>query len=67
MPRIVNWQANKANPIAVSPFQFYRRSVFLLFIDTVLVQLSEIFRSDLVDCLKLQFLLASVCVSMTVA
>ena len=36
MPRIVNRQANRANPLAVSPLQFFRRSVFLIFIDTVL-------------------------------
>ena len=62
MPQIVNQQANRANPPAVSPLQFYRRSVFLPFIDTVLEQLSERFRSDLVDCIKLQFLIPSVCV-----
>ena len=36
MPRIVNRQANRANPLAVSPMQFFRRSVCFLFIDTVL-------------------------------
>ena len=36
MPRIVNRQANRANPLAVSPLQFFRRSVLLPFIDTVL-------------------------------
>ena len=35
MPRIVNRQANRANPLAVSPLQFFRRSVLLPFIDTV--------------------------------
>ena len=62
MPRIVNRQANRANPLAVSPLQFYRRSIFLPFIDTVLEQLSERFRSDLVDCTKLQFFIPSVSV-----
>ena len=62
MPRIVNLQANIANSLAVSPLQFYRRSVFLPFIDTVLEQLSKRFRSDLVDCIKLKFLITSVCV-----
>ena len=55
MSRIVNGQANRANPIAVSPFQFFGRSVLLPFIDTVLAKFSEKFRSDLVDCIKLQF------------
>ena len=59
-PRIVNRQVNRANPLAVSPLQFFRRFVFLPFIDTVLEQLSEIFRSDLVDCIKLQLLIPSV-------
>ena len=36
MPRIVNRQANRANPLAVSPLQFFRRSVFLPFTETVL-------------------------------
>ena len=36
MPRIVNRQANRANPLAVSPLQFFRRFVFLPFIDRVL-------------------------------
>ena len=36
MPRIVNRQANRANPLAVSPLHFFRRSVLLPFIDTVL-------------------------------
>ena len=36
MPRIVNPQANRANPQADSPLQFLRRSVFLPFIETVL-------------------------------
>ena len=36
MPPIVNRQANTANLLAVSPLQFFRRSVFLPFIDTVL-------------------------------
>ena len=36
MPRIVNRQANRANPLAVSPLQFFWRSVLLPFIDTVL-------------------------------
>ena len=62
MPRIVNQQANIANPPAVSPLQLYRRSVFLPFIDIVLEQLSERFRTDPVDCIKLQFLVPSVCV-----
>ena len=53
MPRIVNRQANRANPLAVSPLQFFRRSVFLPFIDTVLEYLSKRFRSDLFDCIKL--------------
>ena len=41
MPRNVNRQANRANPLTVSPWQFCRRSVFLPFIETVLEQLSE--------------------------
>ena len=36
VPRIVNWQANRASPLAVSPLQFFMRSVFLPFIDIVL-------------------------------
>ena len=36
MLRIVKRQANRANSLAVSPLQFFRRSVFLRFIDTVL-------------------------------
>ena len=36
MPRIVNRQANRANPPAVSSLQFFRRFVLLPFIDTVL-------------------------------
>ena len=36
MPRIVNWQTNRANPLAVLLLQLFRSSVFLLFIDTVL-------------------------------
>ena len=35
-PRIVNRQAKRLNPVVVSPLQFFRRSVFLPFIDTVL-------------------------------
>ena len=35
MPRIVNQQVNRANSLAVSPLRFFRRSVFLPFIDTV--------------------------------
>ena len=62
MPRIVNRQANRANPLAVSPLQFYRHSVILPFIDTALEQLSERFCSDLVDCIKLKFMIASACV-----
>ena len=60
MPSIVNRQANRANPPAVLPLQFFRRSVLLPFIDTVLEYPSEIFRSDLVDCTKFQFLIPSV-------
>ena len=62
MPRIANWRANKANPLAVSPLQFYRRSVFLPLIGTVLEQLNERFCSDLVNCIKLEFFIALVCV-----
>ena len=58
IPRIVNRQDNRANPLAVSLRQFFRSSVFLPFIDTVLKQLCERFRSDLVDCIKLQFLIS---------
>ena len=36
MLRIVNRQANRANLLAISSLQFFRRSVFLPFIDTVL-------------------------------
>ena len=36
IPRIVNWQANRANLLAVSPLQFFRRSVSLPFVDTAL-------------------------------
>ena len=36
MPRIVNRQANKANPLAISSLQFFRRSAFLPLIDTML-------------------------------
>ena len=36
MPRIVNRQADRANSLAVSALQFFRRSVLLPFIDTVL-------------------------------
>ena len=36
MPRIVNRKASRANPLAVLPLQFFRRSVFLPFIGTVL-------------------------------
>ena len=36
MPRIVNRQACRRNPLAILPLQFYMRSVFLPFIDTVL-------------------------------
>ena len=35
MPQIVNRQANRANPLAISPLQFFRRSVFFPFVDTV--------------------------------
>ena len=62
MPRIVNQQANRANPPAASSLQFYRRSVFLPFIAIVFQQLSKRFPSDLVDCIKMQFLIPSVCV-----
>ena len=34
MPRIVNRQANRANPLAISPLQFFRRSDFLPFVET---------------------------------
>ena len=60
VPRIVIRQANGANPPAVSPLQFSKRSVFLRFIDIVLEQLSDRFRSDLVDCIKSQFLIPPV-------
>ena len=36
IPRIVDQQANRGNPLAVSPLQFFRRFVLLPFIDTVL-------------------------------
>ena len=36
MPRIVNRQADRTNLLAVSALQFFRRSVLLPFIDTVL-------------------------------
>ena len=36
IPRIVNRQANRKNSLAVSPLQFFRRSVLLPIIDTVL-------------------------------
>ena len=36
MPQIMNRQANRTNPLAVSPLQFYRCSDFLPFIDAVL-------------------------------
>ena len=62
MPRIVNRQANRADSLAFSPLQFYRRSPFLPFINTALEQLSERFCSDLVNCIKLQFLITPVCV-----
>ena len=61
MSRIVNRLANRANPLAISSLQFFRRSVFLPFIDTVLEQFSEIFRTDLVGCIKLQFLILCQC------
>ena len=61
MPRIVNQQANRANQPAVSSLHFYRRSVFLSFIDIVFEQLSERFPSYLVDCIKMQFSITSVC------
>ena len=60
-PRIVNRQANKANPLAISLLQFCRRSVFLPCIDTVLEQLSKRFCFDLADCIKLKFMITSVC------
>ena len=63
----IDRQANGANPPAVSPLQFIRRSVFLPFIDTVLEKLSEIFRCDFVDCIKLQFLIPSHSESMAFA
>ena len=59
MPRTVNRQADRANLQAISPSQFYTRSVFLPFIDTVLEQLGERFCSDLVDCIELKFLITS--------
>ena len=62
MPRIVNRQASRVNPLAVSPLQFFRHYVFLPFIDIVLELLSERFRSGLVDCITLQFLIPSVSV-----
>ena len=62
MPRIINRRANKPNSLAILPLQFYRRSVFLPFIPTVLEQFSERFCSDLVDCIKLKFLITSACV-----
>ena len=61
MPSIVNRQAYRANPLAVSLLQFYKRSVFLPLIDTVLEQLGGRFCSDLVDCIKLKILMTSVC------
>ena len=61
MPRIVNRQVNRANPLAVSPLQFYKCSVFLPFIDIVL-QLVKRFYFDLVDCNKLKFSITYVCV-----
>ena len=62
MSRIVDRQANRANPPALLPSQFCRRCVILPFIDTVFEQLSKRFRSDLVGCIKLHFLMTSVCV-----
>ena len=63
----IDRQANGANLPAVSPLQFIRRSVFLPFFDTVLEKLSEIFRCDFVDCIKLQFLIPSLSESMAFA
>ena len=57
MPRVVGRQMNKANPPASSPVQFYRRSLFLPFIDTTLEQLNERFSNKQVDAAKLQILL----------
>ena len=67
MPRVINRQANRANPPATSPLQFYRRAVFLPFVDTVLEQLNQRFSSDQVDCIKLQYLIPSVCVKNDIA
>ena len=57
MPRVVGRQMNKANPPAYSPVQFYRRSLFLPFIDNTLEQLNERFSNKQVDAAKLQILL----------
>ena len=62
MPRVIDRQADRANPPATSPVQFYRRTVFLPFPVTVLEQLNHRFSSDQVECMKLQFLIPSVCV-----
>ena len=67
MPRVINRQANRANPPATSPLQFYRRAVFLPFVDTVLEQLNQRFSFDQVDCIKLQYLIPSVCVKNDIA
>ena len=67
MPRVINRQANRANPPATSPLQFYRRAVFLPFVDPVLEQLNQRFSSDQVDCIKLQYLIPSVCVKNDIA
>ena len=58
----VSRQANKATPPAATPIEFYWRSMFLPFLDTVLQQLIQRFSSCQIDCLKLQYLIPAECV-----
>ena len=67
MPRLTARQQNRSNVTATCPLEYYKRAVFLPFIDTCIAQLNERFRRHAAKAYQLSALLPSVCKTRTFA
>ena len=63
MPRMTARQRNRNNVPATSSNEYYKRAVFLPFIDTCIAQLNERFRQHAAKAYQLSALLPRVCVT----
>lgn len=65
LPRIARKQKNRPNPNIDEPEKFYRASIYIPILDTILQDIKDRFRDDIMKCFEVSILIPTSVVKMT--